>query len=116
MVDLGLAIVAWDDGEGWVCSRGGSTDEVGGEVEGLTGVRATGVDDKMGAVTRRGMSEMNDGYGEWNGSKRPCAAGCLLGCRGRACRARRAKGGKRRAGNEPCRVLVPSECGLASRE
>jgi hypothetical protein len=55
-VHLGLGVVVGDDREGWIWSRGGSVDEVGGEVECLTGVCATGVDDEMGAVTRREVS------------------------------------------------------------
>lgn len=53
VMNLGLAVVVGDDREGWVCDRGGGVDEVGGEVECLTGVCTTGVDDEMGAVTRR---------------------------------------------------------------
>lgn len=53
VVHLGLDVVLGNDREGWVCGRGGRVHEVGGEVEGLTGVCATGVDDEMGAVTRK---------------------------------------------------------------
>lgn len=102
VVYLGLGVVVGDDGEGWIWSRGGRVDKVGGEVECLTGVCATGVDDEVGAVTGRGVSERNgnDEFGEVRArggkvSKGPGAARCPLGCRGRACGARRANGEKR---------------------
>lgn len=105
VVYLGLGVVVGDDGEGWIWSRGGSVDKVGGEVECLTGVCATGVDDEVGAVTGRGVSERNDEFGEvrasgGKGSKGPGAARCPLGCRGRACGARRANGEKKNEGRQ----------------
>lgn len=57
VVHLGLGVVVGDDREG--CGRGRG-DEVGGEIECLTGVCATGIDDEMGAVTRRRVSERNE--------------------------------------------------------
>jgi hypothetical protein len=50
VVHLGLAVVLGDDREGRVYGRGGRVDEVGGEIEGLTGICTAGVNNEMGAV------------------------------------------------------------------
>lgn len=120
MVHLGLTIVMGDDREGGVCGRRGRVDEVSGEVEGLTGICATRVDDEMSAVTRKVL--VSSEYEGWKVKRAdPARLGARWGAAAeqqssRACRTRGGKRGKKRlgAGKEPCRDLVPSECGLSS--
>ena len=118
VVHLGLAVVLGEDREGWVCGRGGRVDEVGGEVEGLTGVCATGVNDEMGAVTkkkktserggqRQRQRRMRGGATEGDDPAR-CGAGAAaeLVVRAWCALGEGAKRGKSGQATSPCRVLV----------